>query len=45
MKVIAGTVEVEGQSTTGPIKGVTTDPTYLDVALPAGAHFSHADQQ
>jgi quercetin 2,3-dioxygenase len=41
-KIIAGTVEVDGQSTVGPIKGITTDPTYIDVALPAGAHFSHS---
>ena len=40
-KVIAGTVEVDGVSTVGPIKGVTTDPTYLDIVLPAGARFSH----
>ncbi len=40
VKVIAGTVEVEGTTTVGPIKGVTTDPTYLDVTLPAGACFS-----
>jgi quercetin 2,3-dioxygenase len=36
-KVIAGTVE----TTVGPIKGVTTDPTYLDIVLPAGTRFSH----
>lgn len=41
-KVIAGTVEVDGKVTEGPIKGVTTDPTYLDVVLPAGGRFSHA---
>lgn len=40
-KVIAGTVEVNGVSTVGPIQGVTTDPTYLDIVLPAGARFSH----
>ena len=41
-KVIAGTVEVDGKVTEGPIKGVTTDPTYVDVVLPAGARFSQA---
>ena len=41
-KVIAGKVEVEGVATVGPIRGVTTDPTYLDVTLPAGAHFAQA---
>src|ERR1700704_6413706 len=29
-KVIAGTVETEGGSTVGPIRGVSTDPVYLD---------------
>ncbi len=41
VKVIAGKVEVDGQATVGPITGVTTDPTYLDVMLPAGTSFSH----
>ena len=42
VKVIAGTVDVDGKRTSGPITGVTTDPTYLDVHLPAGARFEHA---
>jgi redox-sensitive bicupin YhaK (pirin superfamily) len=42
VKVIAGTVDVAGIRTSGPIEGVTTDPTYLDVVLPAGAQFSHS---
>jgi redox-sensitive bicupin YhaK (pirin superfamily) len=42
VKVIAGTVEVEGTRTCGPINGLTTDPTYLDVVLPAGAKFTHS---
>jgi redox-sensitive bicupin YhaK (pirin superfamily) len=42
VKVIAGTVEVDGKRTSGPITGVTTDPTYLDVQLPAGARFEHS---
>ena len=42
VKVIAGTVEVDGKVTAGPIKGVTTDPTYLDVVLPPGGRFSQA---
>ena len=41
-KVIAGKVMVEGTATLGPIQGVTTDPTYLDVHLPPGAHFEQA---
>src|SRR5689334_13850280 len=41
VKVIAG--RVGGQS--GPVEGVPTDPTYLDVTLPAGAEFLHAVPQ
>ena len=41
VKVIAGTLELDGRSTPGPIRGLTTDPLYLDVVLPAGATFSH----
>jgi redox-sensitive bicupin YhaK (pirin superfamily) len=37
VKVIAG--RVGGHS--GPVAGVPTDPTYLDVSLPAGAAFRH----
>ena len=40
-KVIAGTVEVAGKATAGPIKGGSTDPVYLDIALPAGGRFSY----
>jgi redox-sensitive bicupin YhaK (pirin superfamily) len=42
VKVIAGTLEVEGKRHAGPIQGLSTDPTYLDVQLPAGARFTHA---
>ncbi len=38
VKVIAGAFG----STPGPIRGLTTDPTYLDVTLGAGGSFSHA---
>ncbi len=44
VKVIAGALEVDGRSTPGPIQGLTTDVLYLDVALPAGAVFSHPIQ-
>jgi redox-sensitive bicupin YhaK (pirin superfamily) len=40
VKVIAGTLEIDGRSTAGPITGLSTDPTYLDVELPAGAAFA-----
>ena len=41
VKVIAGTLSINGKATPGPIQGVTTDPLYLDVELPAGAKFTH----
>lgn len=41
-KVIAGTLQIDGRSVTAPIQGLTTDPLYLDVELPAGAGFSQA---
>lgn len=37
IKVIAGDVEIEGEMSQGPIAGLTTEPLYLDVKLPAGA--------
>jgi quercetin 2,3-dioxygenase len=36
-KVVAGTLDVEGRTTAGPIQGLTTAPLYLDIELPAGA--------
>jgi len=42
VKVIAGTLDVGGVATPGPIRGITTDPLYFDVELPAGARFTHA---
>lgn len=40
-KVIAGTFVAEGKSTPGPIQGLSTDPFYFDVELPADAVFTH----
>ena len=37
IKVIAGDVELEGEVNHGPIAGLTTEPLYIDVQLPAGA--------
>lgn len=42
VKVIAGTLESEGQRIDGPIQGVSTAPLFLDVHLPAGARFEQA---
>ena len=42
VKVIAGTLNVEGSRHPGPIQGLSTDPLYFDVRLPAAAGFEHA---
>ena len=42
VKVIAGTLDVEGSKHPGPIQGLSTDPTYFDVQLPPEARFEHA---
>jgi redox-sensitive bicupin YhaK (pirin superfamily) len=46
IKVIAGSFNANDRITHGPIngakKGVSTDPLYLDVHLPANARFTHA---
>src|SRR5688572_23371640 len=39
VKVIAGKLEANGATTSGPIQGGATEPLYLDVQLPAGAVF------
>jgi len=41
VKVIAGTITVDGRKVAGPIQGLTTDPTYLDVELAPGVPFRH----
>jgi quercetin 2,3-dioxygenase len=41
VKVIAGTLAAGGNTTLGPIQGLSTDPLYFDVELPAGAAFTH----
>jgi hypothetical protein len=41
VKVIAGTLMQDGSRTPGPIQGLSTDPLYFDVELPAGASFVH----
>ena len=40
-KVIAGTLQLADRSVPGPIQGLSTDPLYLDVELPARGAFSH----
>jgi len=36
-KIVAGTLAVDGNSTTGPIQGLATEPLYADIELPAAA--------
>jgi quercetin 2,3-dioxygenase len=44
VRVIAGTLTLDGKATGGPVNGggtrLSTDPMYLDVRLPAAAEFS-----
>jgi len=42
VKVIAGQVQADGVRTEGAIRGVSTEPVYLDVVLPAGSRFEQA---
>jgi redox-sensitive bicupin YhaK (pirin superfamily) len=39
VKVIAGTLETHGGSTAGPIQGLSTEPRYFDIHLPAHGQF------
>ena len=41
VRVIAGTVTLPGGPVSGPVQGISTDPLYIDVRLPAGATFAH----
>ena len=36
-KVVAGTLDIAGHATAGPIQGLATAPLYVDLELPAGA--------
>jgi quercetin 2,3-dioxygenase len=40
VKIIAGTVEIGGNTISGPIQGLSTEPLFLDIRLPIGEHFS-----
>ena len=42
VKIIAGSAEIDGQTIRGPIQGISTEPLFLDVRLPAHSHFNHA---
>jgi redox-sensitive bicupin YhaK (pirin superfamily) len=40
VRVIAGVLVLDGQSTTGPIQGLSTEPLYFNVRLQAGESFT-----
>lgn len=40
VRVLAGTLALPDGAVTGPITGVTTEPRFMDVSLPAGAHMT-----
>jgi len=42
VRVIAGGILVDGREVSGPVRGLSTEPIYIDVRLPAGGHFSQA---
>jgi redox-sensitive bicupin YhaK (pirin superfamily) len=42
VKVVSGSIDVNGQKIRGPIEAGATDPSYLDIELPPGAEFSQA---
>jgi len=41
VRVIAGTLEIDGRAVAGPMQGLSTEPLYFDVELPAGGAFAH----
>ncbi|CAB1367321.1 pirin family protein [Denitratisoma oestradiolicum] len=41
VRIVAGSFESQGLSVAGPIQGLSTSPSFLDVRLPAGGRFAH----
>lgn len=41
VKIIAGSAQIEDQTVSGPIQGLSTEPLFLDVRLPAGGLWVH----
>ena len=39
VKIIAGTANIDEQLIQGPIQGISTEPLFLDVQLPAAGYF------
>ena len=42
VRVIAGTIVVDGREVAGPVQGLSTEALYIDVRLPAGGRFTQA---
>lgn len=40
VRVIAGSIAVDGSEIAGPVQGLSTEPLYIDVRLPAGGQFT-----
>jgi redox-sensitive bicupin YhaK (pirin superfamily) len=38
-RVIAGHIVADGREVAGPVQGLSTEPSYIDVHLPTGGHF------
>jgi redox-sensitive bicupin YhaK (pirin superfamily) len=41
VKVIAGNAQAEGRVVAGPVQGLSTEPLFMDVHLPAEGYFTH----
>ncbi|RTL47333.1 MAG: pirin family protein [Rhodocyclaceae bacterium] len=41
VRVVAGVLDTAGTTVAGPIRGISTQPLFLDVRLPAGTVFTH----
>jgi redox-sensitive bicupin YhaK (pirin superfamily) len=44
VRVIAGSLTIDGRRVDGPVQGLSTEPLYMDVRLPAGANFAQEIQ-
>jgi redox-sensitive bicupin YhaK (pirin superfamily) len=42
VKIVAGSLSIAGQRYLGPVQGLSTDPLYVDVAVPKGGTFEHS---
>ncbi|MBA1147275.1 pirin family protein [Ectothiorhodospiraceae bacterium WFHF3C12] len=40
-RILAGDAHIGGEAVTGPVSGISTQPLFLDLRLPAGGRFEH----